>query len=201
MRNETGEYEVVVGNPQLLAAFGIVVLLCAAAFIMGYEVGQNAPHQAKTDAASSAAAQPPYVTAPAPPATPPASPAPETDTSAAQPPAGDSAPPAEQPPQPTTQPARETPPPAATAPQAAAPAPQVAAMPSGSYCQAMAVRQAADAQSLIQTLKDGGMPATLQTGSDGWVRVMVGPYQNRADLSSAKTELESRFQIRGPICK
>jgi cell division septation protein DedD len=65
----------------------------------------------------------------------------------------------------------------------------------------MAVRQASDAQSMLQTLKDGGMPASLQTGADGLVRVMVGPYSDRASLSRAKTELETRFQIRGPICR
>ena len=114
-------------------------------------------------------------------------------------------PPVETPPQPTTQPARDAsaaPPPTAPAPTpAAAAAPAIAALPAGSYCQAMAVRQASDAQSLLRTLKDGGMPASLQAGSDGWVRVMVGPYQDRADLSRAKTELETRFQIRGPICR
>jgi len=74
-------------------------------------------------------------------------------------------------------------------------------MAPGSYCQVMAVRQASAAQSLLQTLKDGGMPASLQTSADGLVRVMVGPYQDRAALSRAKTELETRFQIRGPICR
>jgi cell division septation protein DedD len=65
----------------------------------------------------------------------------------------------------------------------------------------MAVRQASDAQSLLQTLKDGGMPASLQSGADGWVRLMVGPYQDRDSLSRAKTELDTRFQIRNPIRK
>src|ERR1051325_5398982 len=42
MRNtETGEFELVVGNKQLLSAFFIVVLLCAVAFAMGYIVGGN----------------------------------------------------------------------------------------------------------------------------------------------------------------
>jgi len=206
MRNhETGEYEIVIGNPQLLTAFGIVVLLCAAAFIMGYEVGQNTPHAAKAEAQS---AQP--VSSPAagavtqPPAAAQTGAPPASDAGAAQPQASEAAPPTEAPPEPTTQAARETPVPAAPAPPPAAepaPAPQVAAMPPGSYCQAMAVRQASDARALLETLKDGGMPASLQNGSDGWVRVMVGPYQDRADLSRAKTELETRFQIRGPICK
>jgi len=203
MRNDsTGEYELVVGNPQLLSGFFIVLVLCSAAFFLGYEVGQNTPHSAKTeaDAATPAAQQAPPVTANSAPVSQPAeSSAPaQTETSVAQPPV-------ETPPQPTTQPARDAsaaPPPTAPAPTpAAAAAPAIAALPAGSYCQAMAVRQASDAQSLLRTLKDGGMPASLQAGSDGWVRVMVGPYQDRADLSRAKTELETRFQIRGPVCR
>jgi len=200
MRNDqTGEYELVVGNPQLLSGFVILVLLCTAAFFLGYEVGQNTPHSAKPQADVTAPVSPPStpVSTPAAPVTQPveSSPAPQTDATAT-PPA------VEPPPQPTTQPARDMPAPPPPAPVAAVQPPAaVAAMAPGSYCQAMAVRQASDAQSLLQTLKDGGMPAGLQTGSDGWVRVMVGPYQDRAGLSRAKTELETRFQIRGPVCR
>ena len=51
MRNDqTGEYELVVGNPQLLSGFVILVLLCTAAFFLGYEVGQNTPRSAKQQA-------------------------------------------------------------------------------------------------------------------------------------------------------
>src|SRR6185312_11742731 len=39
--NETGEFELVVGNKQLLSGFFIVVLLFAVAFAMGYVVGEN----------------------------------------------------------------------------------------------------------------------------------------------------------------
>ena len=45
--NETGEFELVVGNRQLLSGFFIVVLLFAVAFAMGYVVGQNSPRSAK----------------------------------------------------------------------------------------------------------------------------------------------------------
>jgi cell division septation protein DedD len=207
--NETGEYELVVGNPQLLSAFVIVVLLCAAAFVMGYEVGQNTPRSAKAQAGTAAAVSTPPAAntqSPAPPVSTPAesNPSQPAETNPTQPPADDAAKPTEAPPQPTTQPAREFPAAPAPAPpvhQESAAPPATAAAPAGSYCQAMAVKQASDAQSLLQTLKDGGMPASLQTSADGLVRVMVGPYQDRAALSRAKTELETRFQIRGPICR
>src|SRR5204862_6569978 len=45
--NETGEFELVVGNRQLLSGFFIVVLLFAVAFAMGYVVGQNTQRPAK----------------------------------------------------------------------------------------------------------------------------------------------------------
>ena len=54
--NETGEFELVVGNRQLLSGFFIVVLLLAVVFAMGYVVGQNSPRSAKT--AETAAAPP-----------------------------------------------------------------------------------------------------------------------------------------------
>src|SRR5450631_484412 len=45
--NETGEFELVVGNKQLLSGFFLVVLLFAVAFAMGYVVGQNTQRPAK----------------------------------------------------------------------------------------------------------------------------------------------------------
>ena len=45
--NETGEFELVVGNRQLLSGFFIVVLLFAVAFAMGYIFGQNSPRSAR----------------------------------------------------------------------------------------------------------------------------------------------------------
>src|SRR5260370_17910544 len=45
--NETGEFELVVGNKQLLSGFFIVVLLFAVAFAMGYVVGQSTQRPAK----------------------------------------------------------------------------------------------------------------------------------------------------------
>src|ERR1043166_673819 len=81
--NETGEFELVVGNRQLLSGFFIVVLLFAVAFAMGYVVGQNSPRSAKAAAeaanppvrAADAARPTPVVSAPPRPASPP----PESD--------------------------------------------------------------------------------------------------------------------------
>ncbi len=202
--NETGEYELVVGNRQLLSGFFVVVLLCAVAFAMGYVVGQNSPRSAKQ---TEMAAQPGAAQEARPAAVPPAAPA---DAAAAPPTAGENqgdaaAQPAEAPPQPVTQPAMDTrAAPAVSTPapaQAPAPAPVAAAdAAAGSYWQVGAWKQAADAQALLMTLRDGGMPAALRTGPDNLIRLVVGPYSDTQTMGRAKTELETRFGLH-PIRK
>src|SRR5690242_17918198 len=175
--NETGEFELVVGNKQLLSGFFIVVLLFAVAFAMGYVVGQNSPHAGKVESASTAPVTPTEArpTASGPPAAAPSTPA--------NPPA-DSAAPAQQPgdsqPQPSTQPARDpqvtataAPVPPAAAPAAAASAPDA---PPGSYWQIVATANQDSAHAMLQTLKDKGFPASLSPGPNNLTRVLVGPY-------------------------
>ena len=70
MRNESGEFELVVGNRQLLSGFFIIVVLFGVAFAMGYVVGQNSPRPA----AASDASDPDPQTASRTPATPSAQP-------------------------------------------------------------------------------------------------------------------------------
>ena len=181
--NETGEFELVVGNRQLLSGFFIVVLLFAVAFAMGYVVGQNSPRSAKV-APETATAPPvveprpqPAAAVPEPPKTEPA-PAP-TETAPAQPPAGSEARP--------QQPAKE-PQPSAPAP---ADAPQVLAElpgPSGSFWQVMAVAQS-EAEVIGRALKKKGFPVFLSPGPQNLMRVMVGPYPDAAAMGKAKTDL------------
>src|ERR1019366_6358423 len=111
--NETGEFELVVGNRQLLSGFFIVVLLFAVAFAMGYVVGQNTQRPVKLasdgggastvagNAANPAADSRPQPVSPLPPAPAPSTP-PAPDAAAGQQPPSDSASGAV--PQPTTQP-------------------------------------------------------------------------------------------------
>jgi cell division septation protein DedD len=183
--NETGEFELIVGNRQLLSGFFIVVLLFAVAFAMGYVVGQNSPRSAKV-AETAAAAPPAMEPRPQPAAVvtaPPQAPPPATDTAASAPPAG------ETPPQPTTQPARE--PAASPTASASSDAPPVYAElpgPAGSFWQVIAVAEA-DAQIIASTLKKRGFPAFLSPGPKGLMRVMVGPYPDTAAMGKAKTDL------------
>jgi cell division septation protein DedD len=182
--NETGEFELVVGNRQLLSGFFIVVLLFAVAFAMGYVVGQNSPRSARV--AAEAAAATPAVTEPRPmpasaPAPPPnTAPSAPQETAAAAPPASDASGP-----QPATQPAREVETPGATQAQ-----PPPLPGPPGAFWQVMAVPQA-DADVIIATLKKKGFPALGSPGPNNLTRVLVGPYSDTAAMGKAKTDLEN----------
>jgi cell division septation protein DedD len=172
--NETGEFELIVGNRQLLSGFFIVVLLFAVAFAMGYVVGQNSPRSAKVMAETATPpmtapdGRPSASTAAAPPVQPPA------PTPSDAPPATAAAPP-----EPVTHPVREP-----------EPAPAAAAAPAGSYWQVMAVAQP-DADVIAKTLKDKGFPASLSPGPNNLMRVLVGPYSDTQSMGKAKTDLEN----------
>ena len=195
MRNtnsETGEYELVVGNRQLLSGFFIVVVLCAVAFAMGYVVGQNSPRTAKLEPASAAGIGTDTRPQPASPAAPPAAPpaqqsdsgAADTSASAANAAATEAA---QVSPQPTTQPARGETPPAAAAP----PPGEASQAPAGSFWQVFATKNQESAHDLLQTLKDKGFPAQLSPGPENLTRVLVGPYTDTAAMGRAKTALEN----------
>src|SRR5215467_1919663 len=180
--NETGEFELVVGNRQLLSGFFIVVLLFAVAFAMGYVVGQYSPRSTRLSSETAAAAPPsgPEAARPQPAA-------PKVESPEPAPPPSDSAPTATEPPkeaapQPTTQPPRE----AQTAEAPAIDAPLAA----GSYWQAVAV-QRHEAEVVAKALKDRGLPAVLSQGPNNLVRVLVGPYNDVTAMGKAKTELEN----------
>jgi cell division septation protein DedD len=187
--NETGEFELVVGNRQLLSGFFIVVLLFAVAFAMGYVVGQNAPRSAKIQAEAApvpAAATPDGRPQPASPVVPAANPVPPPDgtTPAA---IENAAPP------PATQPAKETPTAPPPAPAAATAGPADAGPgepPPGSYWQVRAL-PLADAELAVRALKEKGLPALTAPGTNNLFRVLVGPYTDAASLGKAKTELEA----------
>jgi len=185
MKNdETGEFELVLGNKQLLSGFFIVVILFAVFFVMGYIVGRNstpatqlaaardapagggAPN-ARPQASSGTAAAPQNLPAPA-------------DPSLANP-AGE--------PQPATQPA-QSPPPRTEAPAPAAPAPPEQTA-EGTYLQVVSVG-AHDAELLARTLKDKGFPSSTSPAPNGkTTRVLVGPYADLSALGKAKVELEN----------
>jgi len=190
MKNQDDEYELVLGNRQLLSGFFIVVILFAVFFAMGYIVGRNSAPAVSASAAplTNSVAKPETVAV-----LPPAKPSAET---AEQPSAGvDAAP------QPTTHAATANPEsggPARSAPAAGdsgaaartAPAPAANA-DTQLYLQVAAVRKP-DAQVVIDTLRKKGFPALLGDTPDGVrFRVLVGPFSDAATLGKAKADLEN----------
>jgi len=175
MKNdETGEFELVLGNRQLLSGFFIVVILFAVFFVMGYFVGRNTAPPAKVADATTPAAG-------------------NTTTDTRPQPTAPTAPPQQTPPPaaertPAEEPAAETPP--ARAPQPKPQPPADAPLASGTYLQVMAVRRE-EAEVVARTLKDKGFSPSFETAPTGLTRVLVGPYTDQASLGKAKADLEN----------
>ena len=194
--NDTGEFELVVGNKQLLSGFFIVVLLFAVAFAMGYVVGQNSPRSAKMASEGAATSTPVTSAADARPQ--PYAPPPAPATVPAPAPTGEQAP-ADSTPQPTTQPAQGSQPATAAPPAAKATTEDAGAatgvvaaadLPAGNYWQVLAVKpEVSDA--MRQTLKDKGFQVVLTPGINNLTRVLVGPFGDTNAMGRAKTELEN----------
>ena len=198
MRNkETGEFELVVGDRQLLSGFFIGVLLLAVVFAMGYVLGQNSPRSTKLAteavAANTGAPNRPL----------PASPAePKPDTAAAATPPDDgkagAAVAADAPPQPTTQPAHDPSAPATTQPASATAAPPASAPvsaaeadpPNASYLQVNVLASRSSAEAVMRTLKESGFPVILHAGPNNLTAVWVGPFTDRKPLAEPKGKLE-----------
>ncbi len=189
--NDTGEFELVLGNRQLLSAFFVVVILFGVFFTMGYIVGRNSAPSAKAAAAETAPVPNPPATQAE--AAAPTAAAPQTASTEA--PADSTASgadntPAESSPQPSTQAVRE--PETKAAESSAAPAAPASAepQPGQTYLQVMAVKRI-DAEVVARTLKEKGFNTTLAPARDDLVRVLVGPYADTASLGKAKAELEN----------
>lgn len=193
MKNhETGEFELVLGNRQLLSGFFIVVLLFGVAFAMGYIVGRNSAPSAKLQAEAAAASGPQSPDARPEPASPAPAPPPAVSPDRPSQPGGDLTsvtPPPEVPPQPATQPA-QTPTQPASAPPALAELPAAADPSPGSFWQVIATANRTSAEALLQSLRDKGFPVTLSPGPNNLVRVLVGPYTDTQAMGRAKTQLE-----------
>jgi cell division septation protein DedD len=178
--NDSGEFELVLGNRQLLSGFFVVALLFGVFFAMGYIVGRNSAPSPKLQAEAASGTTAVGDVRPAPAA--PAEPVKAPEEPAAGPPASDA------PVQPTTQPAREGP--SAAPPEPASTAAAVAEPSPGNYWQVIATQQA-QAEIVAKALKDKGFPTSLGPGPNNLVRVLVGPYQDAQTLGHAKSELEN----------
>jgi cell division septation protein DedD len=206
-KNEEGEFELILGNRQLISVFVIVVALLGVFFSMGYIVGRNSSpaggatearadkstsethpaESASTDSSSSAEpsdaqAQPNGVSDAVPSATTPPS-ITQPEKPAPAPPAAKPAPIAKEP-KPKPSPARE----AAPAPQHAAVSTQIAP---GQYWQVVATARP-DAEIIAEALAKKGLHAVLAPApKDGVFRVLVGPLADAPTQAQTRTKLEA----------
>lgn len=178
MKNkETGEFELLVGNGQIVSGFFILALLLAVFFALGFIVARAKYQQepATTTASSTppeARRQPAAIPTPAveqPPAEATKEPSPYDGTKA---PVESAAPPQ----------------PVYTPPDAAAAAAETM---QGTYWQVTATKDPAAARAMLQSMKDMGLPASLSPGPNAFTRVLVGPYTDNATMAKVKTQLEN----------
>jgi len=182
-RNDEGEFELVLGNRQLLSGFFIVVVLFGVFFTMGYIVGRHSsPATLNTAAASGGESASTKATSI--PALKPG----EAEVMSADEKKGETPPP--DPPSPAAG-AR----PATAAPEAPRPADPrrvesgISNPAPGIYLQVAAPRRTA-AEGVIESLKNKGAAAVLAPGPDEeTVRVLVGPI-DKADVGKVRLDLE-----------
>jgi cell division protein FtsN len=194
-RTDEGEFELVLGNRQLLSVFFIVVVLLGVFFVMGYILGKNASPSPIVDVAAArkpsdaAAFSEPLVvdrTAEKPSPTPAAPPASEPVEQPAKEPVAE---PVKEPvKEPVREAAKPTPPPPPPV-QAAKPAPTGPAK-SGLYLQVAAVGRA-EADVVSKVLRAKGFAVDVApVGDDKTFRVLVGPLE-RDNLGKTRGELTS----------
>lgn len=193
-KTEEGEFELVLGNKQLLSVFFIVVVLLGVFFTMGYIVGRNTggstTEMASTPGqplivepgAGAASSQPPAAAAPKPAATP------------AKPAAARPKPPAAKP----TATPKPTPPPKATpTPKPTPPPKRPTSAPSGvsvpaagqTFLQVVATSRS-EGEVVRDLLRKRGFQARLAPVPDqDIVRVLVGPVSGQDDLAQTRDKL------------
>jgi cell division septation protein DedD len=194
-----GEFEVLLGNKQLLSLFFIVVILLAVFFTMGYVLGRStgsagAPAIASQKTEPETAARTPsgfpntysgteLPASPAP-SKPPQSTVPQS--TAPQPAAPQSAPV-------TTQPARAAPPAAGTKPPAPEPVPSVTPtqpVAGQTYLQVHAGARS-ETELFVSVLQKQGFPILIAPGpSAGVYRALVGPFADEKAAAKSRVELE-----------
>jgi len=212
-RNEEGEFELVVGNRQLLTIVFILMVLFGIVFSMGYFVGRNSVSE--TASTSGPARSPTAESAsPAQPGSPPALPdatretppvdpglergqakvaatsskplsAPEAEQ-AKPPETPQAAPPVAQKPKQSTPPA----PPPAPEPAAGEESPAAQPAPGQTFLQVAAVRRP-EAELMVDVLKRRGFSARVAPVPDKpEFRVLVGPLQDSAALAKTQADLQ-----------
>lgn len=210
-KNEEGEFELVVGNRQLLSVIFIMFVLFGVMFTLGYFFGRSSAPEPSASATSAKAAegssqrpepsQPAAESAATPPRTAPAD-VPLAPGEAKVTPSGTTPVAAAKTEPPPTTPIPEFKPPAAAPPVAPPSKPAVAAKPpvaapagpepGQTYLQVSAVGRP-DAELVVQGLKSKGFPALLApvpNDTQRW-RALVGPLRDAAALVKARSDLQA----------
>jgi len=181
-KNDEGEFELVLGNRQLLSGFFIIVVLFGLFFTMGYIVGRHS-FPAPVSSASTVSQEPA-----APSSNPSAGPAPGQAEVVVEQPKTES-------PEPVTGTRPATAP--AVAPQPSetrrtetrAVSSEVSEPPPGTYLQVAAPKRGA-AAGVVESLKNRSITAVLAPGpNEETVRVLVGPL-DAASIGKMKMDLE-----------
>jgi cell division septation protein DedD len=193
-KSDEGEFELILGNRQLISVFLIVVVLLGVFFSMGYIVGRNSsatvPETAHNNGKTVAVDSPPpdsqpAASSPTPAQEPPAR-TPETKPAASEPTTTH----AEQPPTPAS--VKPTPvAPAKPKPTAVGPAAFNGEPSSGEYWQVVATSRP-DAEIIAEALNKKGFHAQVSPGPrEGVFRVLVGPFKDSATQAQTRTKLEA----------
>lgn len=218
-RNEEGEFELVLGNKQLLSVFFILVVLLGVFFTMGYIVGRNNPSNEavnlamarkpadgvagqpkEVDATGATVTQPRVVDSPAS-STPKAEPPKVAESKVEQPkPEPVKAEPAKaEPPKP--EPAKKEPPKAPEPPTANSDG-VVTKAPSGSYLQVAAI-DLKSANIMVDSLRKRSFPALIMPGpadKPNIFRVLVGPMSSPEEVAKTRTRLDD-IGMKGAMAK
>lgn len=195
-RTEEGEFELILGNKQLLVVFFIVVVLLGVFFAMGYIVGKNTAQpeiavstreipvvEPNTKPSPTRDVRPsdraPEVTRPTPRVTSVPEPTPEPTRVAAAPT-----------PKPKPTPEPEAPAPKKSAEGKAALASNGEPAPGQVFLQVVASTRP-DCEVIVDVLKKKGFPAMVAPGpNEKLFRVLVGPLKDATAISKTRSELE-----------
>lgn len=199
-KSETGEFELVLGNKQLLSVFFIVVILLCVFFTMGYIVGRNSsppPLEATNRKnAEQPAANPIIVDSPT------APPPSQIPTATETKPSTESKPtpvPAAATPEPAPEPVKEKPKPEPVKEkekkqqaESAAAAPSSSIQRGSHYLQVQAL-PADQAALVVEVMRKKGFAATTEVvpNKPGLTRILVGPVSPGASATDMKQKLDA----------
>jgi cell division septation protein DedD len=204
-KNDEGEFELVLGNRQLISVFLLVVILLGVFFSMGYIVGRNSSPTADTarnekpkpDADADSSGSTPDSDGPSTPAATDSSSAPATDANPPTTPPEVTKPAQSQPPAlakpvpPRAQETKQKPSPAAPVARPPVHADAAGEPSGGQYWQVVATSRP-DAEIIAEALGKKGFHVVLAPApKDGIFRVLVGPLPDAPTQAQTRTGLES----------